>query len=35
MNDDDMTDFLKALLGNGSVNTFQHATTGEVLSIAR
>jgi molybdenum cofactor biosynthesis enzyme MoaA len=27
------TDLLKALLGNSSVNTFQHATMGAVLSV--
>jgi hypothetical protein len=33
-----VTDFLKALLGNGSINTFQHATVGAVFymwSVAR
>jgi hypothetical protein len=28
-----VTDLLKALLGNGSVNTFQHATMGAVFSV--
>jgi hypothetical protein len=28
-----MTDLLRALSGNGSVNTFQHATMGVVFSV--
>jgi hypothetical protein len=28
-----VTDLLKALLGNGSVNTFQQATMGDVFSV--
>jgi hypothetical protein len=28
-----MTDLFKALLGNGSVNTFQHATMGDVVFV--
>jgi hypothetical protein len=28
-----VTELLKALLGNGSVNTFQHATIGELFSV--
>jgi hypothetical protein len=30
---DTVTDLLKALLGKGSVNTFQHATMGAVFSV--
>jgi hypothetical protein len=30
-----VTDLLKALLGNGSVNTFQHATIGELCFVTR
>jgi hypothetical protein len=32
---DIVTHLLKPLQGNGSVNMFQHATMGAVLSIAR